>query len=50
MVLKVAVEEKLSGLTKRISSFCKRMLLELPNTDLLVKETLTIITMDNNQF
>ena len=50
MVLKAAGEEKISGLTKRISSFCKRMLLELANIDLLVKETLAIIAMDNNQF
>lgn len=50
MVLRAAGEERLSGVAKRIASFCRRMLLELPNVDLLVSQTLTVIAMDNNQF
>lgn len=49
MVLKGAAEERL-GQTKRVGSFCRRMLLELPNIDLLVSETLALLTMDCNQF
>jgi hypothetical protein len=50
MVLRAAGEERLGGVAKRISSFCRRMLLELPNVDLLVSQTLAVIAMDNNQF
>jgi hypothetical protein len=35
MVLKAAAEERV-GLSKRVGSFCRRMLLELSNIDLLI--------------
>lgn len=50
IILRAAGEEKLSGFAKRISVFCKRMLLEMTNIHLLIGEVLTVITMDNNQF
>ena len=49
MVLKAAAEEKI-GLSKRVASFCRRMLLQLTNINLLINESLSLLTLDSNQF
>jgi hypothetical protein len=36
IILKTASEEKMASFTKRISTFCKRMLLEMANIEMLI--------------